>query len=243
VNNRVRRHTVVRGDTLWGIARQYGVRHWPNIFLADCNTDFIQLRSDPSHIRPGDVIGIPPSDEIAPMEARPNQVHRDFPIFWPQATSHTCWRACGFMVWARKHRISNTATAQTRFTRILGSHYNNLTGGLPWTLAREVYVSRLGLREHTISCINDINRTVAVHGPAIIAFHDSASGHAVIIAGYDIMHGDWIIVDPLSGSVTNLDFADSSRDTHQPGTGTWDGLSRTRGFFEGSNIQPTVYTA
>lgn len=245
MNNRVRTYTVVRGDTLSQIARRHGVRYWPNVYLADCNAAFIQRRPDPNHIRPGDVIGIPPREEIAPMEARPKLIHRDFPIFWPQATGHTCWRACGFMVFARKHRINNASDAQSRFTRALGAYYNNLTGGLPWNSAREVYVSRLGLREHTISCINDINRAVAVHGPAIITFHDSVTGHAMIIAGYDIMPGNWTVVDPLAGSVTTYNFTEDggSTDSYRPGSGTWDGLSRIRGFFEGGNLDPRIYTA
>jgi hypothetical protein len=149
------------------------------------------------------------------------------------------------MVFARKHRINNASDAQSRFTRALGAYYNNLTGGLPWNSAREVYVSRLGLREHTISCINDINRAVAVHGPAIITFHDSVTGHAMIIAGYDIMPGNWTVVDPLAGSVTTYNFTEDggSTDSYRPGSGTWDGLSRIRGFFEGGNLDPRIYTA
>lgn len=238
-------YTVVRGDTLSGIARRHGIRHWQNLYLATGNVDFVQRRPNPHLIYPGDVVRIPPRSAIAPMEARPAVVHRDFPIFWPQATSHTCWRACGFMLYARKYRLSNISNAQSRFASALGEELNGLTGGLPWNRAQEVYVQRLGFRAHNIVSINDINRAIAQNGPAVVSFHDNTSGHAVIIAGYDIIPGNWIIVDPLAGSVTSYDFTsdDGSGDSFLPGSGSWDGLSSIRGFFEGDSIDPRIYTS
>jgi len=241
----VQEYTVVRGDTFSGIARRHGIRHWQNLYLATVNTGFVQRRPNPHLIHPGDVVRIPARDAIAPMEARPIVVYRDFPIFWPQATSHTCWRACGFMLYARKHRLTDVPTAKTRFATALGSQLNTLTGGLPWNRAQEAYVQRLRFREHTIASINEINRVIAQHGPAVVSFYDSRSGHAVIIAGYNIFPGNWTIIDPLAGSVTTYDFTanDGSSDSYVPGSGSWAGLSRQRGFFEGSAIDPRIYSA
>ena len=67
----------------------------------------------------------------------------------------------------------------------------------------------------------------------------------MIMAGYDIIPGDWTLVDPLAGSVITYDFSvnDTSKDRYSPGTGTWSGLSRIQGFFQSSNLDPRIYSA
>lgn len=241
----IEEYTVKSGDTLSRIARQHNIRHWQNVYLATANIGFMEKRTNPDLIYPGDVVRIPPTAAIAPMEANPIKSYRDFPILWPQSTASTCWRAVGFMLYARKHNLTDAATAQADFERRLGPELNALSGGLPWNRSNDVYVTKLGLRAHNIASINEVNKAIAVNGPAIVSFHDGVTGHAMIITGYNILPGNWTLLDPLGGSVTSYDFdTDGSVTTgYTPGDGNWDSMTLTRGFFEGASIDPRIFTA
>ncbi|MDN3378500.1 MULTISPECIES: peptidoglycan-binding protein [unclassified Pseudoalteromonas] len=57
-------HTVVQGDTLLRIARQYGFRTSAGLYNHPSNAEFKALRPDPNLIFPGDVIIIPPKSKI-----------------------------------------------------------------------------------------------------------------------------------------------------------------------------------
>ena len=52
-------HEVVYGDTLTGIAKQYGFEDWRTIYNHSCNTAFRTKRPDPNKIYPGDKVVIP----------------------------------------------------------------------------------------------------------------------------------------------------------------------------------------
>lgn len=53
-------YTVVKGDTLWAIARRYGVT-WRELYEHGNNATFREKRPDPDRIYPGDVLWVPQS--------------------------------------------------------------------------------------------------------------------------------------------------------------------------------------
>ena len=68
-------HTVKRGETLSGIARQHGLKSWQEIYNHPSNAGFRTKRPNPNLIHPGDQINIPTSPgrpvvPVAPVDPR-----------------------------------------------------------------------------------------------------------------------------------------------------------------------------
>ncbi|MEM8940797.1 MAG: LysM domain-containing protein [Pseudomonadota bacterium] len=242
-------HTVARGENLTRIARRYGIRHWRNLYFSDGNQEFMSLRPDPNLIHPGDVIHIPSKSYLQPVESKPRRVYRDYPLFRAQSTSHTCWRASAFMLWARKFKLRDSARGFSDFEKLIGPGYNKLPDGLPGKRMRPLYVSKLHFREHKITGITDINRVVATHGPAILVLLAHGPGgvdHAVIVTGYDAARGYWTLVDPIKGGrLLRIDFGKPAGQDEgfKRGKSSWSGLSRKLKFDDVPDIFECVYTA
>jgi hypothetical protein len=186
-------HVVRTGDTLYGIARSHHIRYWPNLYFATENNEFRETHSNPDLIFPGDRVGIPTRESVAPMEAHPVKVWRDIPLFTQSA--ETCWRATGKMLYLRQNRASNEGMYNQR----IGSHYERLETGLPSASWSDFYHARLGMTETVIASPNDLHRAIAQHGPVIVAVGDSTSAHSMVMAGYDLFQGRWFVLDPAAG--------------------------------------------
>jgi hypothetical protein len=194
-------HVVVRGDTIYGIARRHHIRYWPNVYFATGNEDFRASHPNPDRIFPGDRITIPAAADIRPMEQRPLRTYRDVPLF--SQSPETCWRATAKMLYCR--RKQGTPNPEAEFDRLIGPDYRNQTTGLAPEYWRDFYVRRLHMREGSIVSQNDLHFLVATHGPAVMMITGS-TGHAVVMAGYDILRGRWFVLNPSAG--IELEFAD-----------------------------------
>lgn len=236
-------YTVQRGDTLWSIARRHGIRYWPNLYLATENNDFRNLRPNPNLILPGDSLTIPSMESIRPMENRPAIVHRDIPLYTQSA--ETCWRATGKMLYLRRHRAGN---AEAEFNRRIGDHYRTLNRGLRSENWNDFYHTRLGMQETQIASPNDLHYIIATRGPVIASIGAGNTSHSMIVAGYNVIKGQWFVVDPAAGE--QLAFAEdvitagnppsSSSDSsseavltdYQTGPATWNNMGRWLWIFD-----------
>lgn len=187
-------HVVVHGDTLWGIARQHGIRYWPNIYFATENNEFRESHPNPDLIYPGDRVEIPPATAIEPMERHPMLVHRRIPLFTQSA--ETCWRATGKMLYMRRHQ---TATAEASFDAAIGQEYRTMETGLASSRWMDFYGTRLGMQEARIQSPGELHALIARHGPVIVAIGDGPSAHSMVMAGYDLYQGRWFVLDPAAG--------------------------------------------
>jgi hypothetical protein len=187
-------YRVVAGDTLSSIAGRHGIRYWQNIYLATENTDFRNTRTNPDLIYPGDRIQIPDREAIRPMEQHPKLVHRDSPLF--TQSEETCWRATAKMLYLRQHPTSTEA----RFDERIGQRYRALETGLASEFWSDFYTRALGMTETTITGPNDLNRLIATRGPVIAAIGAGARSHSMVVAGYGILRGRWLVLDPAAGS-------------------------------------------
>lgn len=192
-------YTVQQGDTLWGIARRHRIRYWPNIYFATENNAFRHTHSNPDRIFPGDIVFIPSLSSIAPMERHPKIVHRNIPLF--TQSSETCWRATGKMLYFRRNPGRN---AEANFNRLIGREYQNMTTGLHSNRLHDFYCARLGMREALVASQNDLHYIIAGQGPAIVAI-GGGSAHSMVLAGYDLFLGKWLVLDPAAGE--HLHFA------------------------------------
>lgn len=193
-------YTVVAGDNLTRIASRHGIRYWQNIYLDTANDAFRATRPDPGIIRPGDRIQIPEISSIEPMERHPTFVHRDVPLF--TQTAETCWRATGKMLYLRRFPASNEAEFEAR----IGPRYRILETGLATEYWTDFYARALGMTEMRITGTNDLHRILATRGPVVAAIGSGESAHSMIVAGYDILRGRWLVLDPAAGE--ELTFAD-----------------------------------
>lgn len=235
-------YIIVRGDTLSGIAQRHGIRYWQNIYLAAGNAAFCDQRPDPNRISPGDHIHIPDRASILPMERQPSLVHPDIPLFTQSA--ETCWQATGRMLYRRKYPLGR----EGHFDTLIGDRYRTLERGLASEFWGDFYVRVLGMTETIIADPNDLHRLLATRGPVIAAIGDGNSAHSMVVAGYDILRGRWLVLDPAAGEV--MTFADEkiivggsgNRATANPGaarldeyhTGpaTWENMSRWLWIFD-----------
>ncbi len=192
-------HVVRKGDTLSGIAHSHHIRYWPNIYFATENNEFRQTHRNPDLIFPGDRVGIPSRESIAPMEAHPLKVWRDIPLF--TQSEETCWRATGKMLFLRHNRASTEAVYNQR----IGTHYERLEAGLPAASWTDLYHGRLGMTETVIASPNDLHRAIALHGPVIVAVGDSTSAHSMVMVGYNLFQGQWFVLDPAAGEVMTFE--------------------------------------
>jgi hypothetical protein len=64
-------YTVVRGDTLSGIARRHGLASWRELYNHPDNADFRRRRPNPDLIFPGDVVMIPGAEPTPPEPPSP----------------------------------------------------------------------------------------------------------------------------------------------------------------------------
>lgn len=193
-------YRVVAGDNLSHIAVRHGIRFWQNIYLATENTAFRNLRPNPNLIYPGDTIHIPSLESIRPMERHPRMVYRDTPLFTQSA--ETCWRATGKMLFLRRYSGSTAA----RFNERIGEAYRTRATGLPSEFWSDFYVRKLGMTETIIAGPNDLHRIIATRGPVVAAIGDGSSAHSMVVTGYDILRGRWLVLDPAAGE--QLTFAD-----------------------------------
>jgi len=76
--------------------------------------------------------------------------------------------------------------------------------GLPWQSWDDFYKNRLHMQETIIASPNDLHRIIARRGPVIAMIGSGATAHSMIISGYDIHKGRWLILDPAAGSVTTF---------------------------------------
>jgi hypothetical protein len=248
-------YIVVAGDNLSRIAASHGIRYWQNIYLATENETFRITRTNPDMIFPGDRIFIPRRETILPMEHHPMLVHRNIPLFTQSA--ETCWRATGKMLYLRQFPTSTEA----RFNERIGERYRLLERGLIYENWSDFYTRTLGMTESTITGPNDLHRIIATRGPVIAALGTGESAHSMVIAGYDILRGRWLVLDPAAGETLNFaadeiivggsggsgaggastDASSGARlDSYSTGPATWENLSRWLWIFQ-HTINARVY--
>jgi hypothetical protein len=186
-------YTVVSGDNLTRIAARHHIHHWQAIYLAAENAAFRALRPNPDLIYPGDVIHIPRLDEVSSLDQRPVFVRRDVPLFTQSA--ETCWRATGKMLYLRQYRMATVA----QFNSTIGERYSGLETGLASEFWADFYTRKLGMTETVITGPNDLLRLIATRGPVIVAIGDGDSAHSMVMAGYDILRGRYLVLDPAAG--------------------------------------------
>jgi hypothetical protein len=232
-------YQVVTGDTLSGIAARHGIRYWQNIYLATENADFRNTRPNPDRIFPGDRIQIPEREAIRPMEQHPTLVLGNVPLF--TQSSETCWRATAMMLYLRQYPRST----ETRFNEAIGERYRSLEAGLVSQFWSDFYTRTLGMTESTITGPNDLHRLISTRGPVIAAIGAGDSAHSMVIAGYDILRGRWLVLDPAAGEeltfaaeedgVGGASSSSSSRavlDSYRTGPATWENMSRWLWIFD-----------
>ena len=235
-------YVVVAGDNLSRIAARHGIRYWQNIYLATENDDFRNTRTNPDLILPGDRIQIPDREAIRPMERHPTLVHRNIPLFTQRA--ETCWRATAKMLYL--HRYPNST--ESRFNERIGERYRTLQMGLDSGFWSDFYTRVLGMTESRITGPNDLHRLIATRGPVIAAIGSGGSSHSMIVAGYDILRGRWLVLDPAAGEeltfsadeiVVGQPNVPSTGASSQPtlveyrtGPATWENMSRWPWIFE-----------
>lgn len=235
-------YSVVAGDNLSRIASRHGIRHWQNIYLATENTEFRNTRTNPDLIYPGDRIQIPNREAIRPMEQHPTLVHRNIPLFTQSA--ETCWRATAKMLYLRQYPRSTEA----RFNERIGERYRSLEAGLGSEFWSDFYTRALGMTEATITGPNDLHRLIATRGPVVAAIGSGESAHSMVVAGYDILRGRWLLLDPAAGE--ELTFAaeevvvggagrpsdntssQATLDSYRTGPATWENISRWLWIFD-----------
>jgi hypothetical protein len=193
-------YVVVAGDNLSRIAARQGIRYWQNIYLATENASFRTSRENPDVIRPGDHLHIPDRDSIRAMERHPTLILRDVPLF--TQSSETCWRATGKMLYLRRFPRSNEAEFNSR----IGARFASLETGLASAYWSDFYTRALGMTETIIAGPNDLHRIIGTRGPVIGAIGAGESAHSMVVAGYDILRGRWLVLDPAAGE--ELTFAD-----------------------------------
>jgi hypothetical protein len=234
-------YVVLAGDNLSRIAAHHGIRYWQNIYLATENGDFRNARPNPNLIYPGDRIQIPDRDAIRPMERHPILVHRNIPLFTQRA--ETCWRATAKMLYL--HRYPNST--ESRFNERIGERYQTLQRGLDSEFWSDFYTRVLGMTESKITGPNDLHRLIATRGPVIAAIGSGGSAHSMIAAGYDILRGRWLVLDPAAGETltfapeeivvgqSNATSSDSSQPAlvgYRTGPATWENMSRWLWIFD-----------
>jgi hypothetical protein len=235
-------YRVVVGDNLSRIAARHGIRYWQNIYLAMENTAFRNSRTNPDLIYPGDRIQIPDREAIRPMEQHPTLVHRNIPLFTQSA--ETCWRATALMLYLRQYPRSSEA----RFNERIGERYRSLEAGLASEFWSDFYTRVLGMTETTITGPNDLHRLIATRGPVVAAIGSGESAHSMVVAGYDILRGRWLVLDPAAGE--ELTFAEeeivvgasdrppssipsqAALDSYRTGPATWENMSRWLWIFD-----------
>lgn len=235
-------YRVVSGDTLSRIARRHGIRYWQNIYLATENREFRQLRTNPDLIHPGDRIQIPNLAHIRPMEQHPTLVHRNTPLVTQSA--ETCWRATGQMLFLRQFPSSSIV----EFNRRIGSRYRTQESGLAYEFWSDFYTRTLGMSETTITGPNDLHHVIATRGPVVAMVGSGDSAHAMIVAGYDILRGRWLMLDPAAGEELSFaaeeiivggsqpalrDSSDSATlEGYRTGPATWENMARWLWIFD-----------
>lgn len=240
-------YIVVAGDNLSRIASRHGIRYWQNIYLATENEAFRNIRTNPDLIFPGDQIHIPERELIQPMEQQPTMIHRNVPLFTQSA--ETCWRATGRMLFMRQFPAS---TAEV-FNQRIGERYRLQESGLVAENWSDFYTRTLGMTETIITGPNDLHRIIATRGPAIVALGSGTSAHSMVMAGYDIRRGRWLVLDPAAGET--LSFAaveitagraasptntEAQLESYSTASATWENLSRWLWIFEHS-IDARIY--
>ena len=235
-------YVVLVGDNLSRIAAHHGIRYWQNIYLATENGDFRNARPNPDLIYPGDRIQIPDLDAIRPMERHPTLMHRNIPLFTQSVD--TCWRATAKMLYL--HRYPNLT--ESHFNERIGERYRTLQRGLDSEFWSDFYTRVLGMTESKIIGPNDLHLQIATRGPVIAAIGSGGSAHSMIAAGYDILRGRWLVLDPAAGE--ELTFSEDVVVVGQPnmsstgsiskptmvgyrtGPATWENMSRWLWIFD-----------
>ncbi|VAW67603.1 hypothetical protein MNBD_GAMMA09-1821 [hydrothermal vent metagenome] len=234
-------YIVVAGDNLSRIAASHGIRHWQNIYLATENEDFSSTRTNPNLIFPGDRIHIPDRETILPMERHPVLVHRNIPLFTQSA--ETCWRATAAMLYLRRFPDSSEA----RFNERIGERYRSQESGLLSENWADFYTRVLGMTETIITGPNDLHRLIATRGPVIAAIGSGENAHSMVVAGYNILRGRWLVLDPAAGAMMaftgvtitagsaqpSADTSSSATlDSFSTGPTTWENMSRWIGVYD-----------
>jgi hypothetical protein len=243
-------HKVKNGDTLWSISKSNGIRYWPNIYFAKENSRLMQKYNNPDIIHPGDTVYIPDLSSIAPMEKTPKVIYRNIPLF--TQSENTCWRATGKMLYIRKN---NGPNAETNFDRAIGPVYRKMQSGLNFSLWRDFYCYHLGMKEAVISGFNELHYIIATHGPVVVAIGEGQTMHSMVMAGYDLILGKWLVLDPAAGE--HISFApmmvtvggqrkyssstpSSVAANYRTGPATWQNMRRWLWIFD-TNIYQKVY--
>lgn len=212
------------------IAARHGIRHWQNVYLTTENTAFRELRTNPDLIFPGDHIDIPSRESVRPMERHPVMVYRNVPLF--TQSSETCWRATGKMVYLRNFPTSSEA----RYNERIGTRYSTLEAGLVFSSWSDFYVRALGMTETIIASPGDLQRLIATRGPVVASIGAGDTSHSMVIAGYDILRGRWLVLDPAAGEeltfapevIGGASSSDSPTvlDNFRTGPATWENMAR-----------------
>ena len=236
-------YTVVKGDNLTRIAARHRIRHWQILYLAADNAAFRALRPNPDLIYPGDVIHIPNLAEISAIDERPVFVRHDVPLF--TQSSETCWRATGKMLYLRQYRTATLA----HFNTTIGERYSGLETGLASEFWADFYTRKLGMTETVVTGPNDVLRLIATRGPVIVAVGEGDSAHSMVMAGYDILRGRYLVLDPAAGEVMTFaaevivtgsgtrpapgaSTSGATLDDFRTGPATWQNMSRWLWIFD-----------
>jgi hypothetical protein len=152
-------------------------------------------------------------------------------------------------------RQNPTRDAEANFNRLIGQEYRQMQSGLEKIRWHDFYCIRLRMTEARIASPNDLHYIIGSRGPAVIAV-GGASGHSMVMAGYDLYRGRWLVLDPAGRE--ELDFEDdvitagpgatpSPADTgparlrgYRTGQATWSNMSRWFWIFD-TTITERVY--
>jgi hypothetical protein len=100
------------------------------------------------------------------------------------------------MLFCRAKR--GTANPEAEFDRRIGERYRDQTTGLHSDYWHDFYVTRLQMKEARIVSQNDLHYVVGGHGPAVVML-TGTTGHAVVMAGYNLFRGQWFVLNPSAG--------------------------------------------
>ena len=80
------------------------------------------------------------------------------------------------------------------------------------------------MTESKITGPNDLHLQIATRGPVIAAIGSGGSAHSMIAAGYDILRGRWLVLDPAAGE--ELTFSEDVVVVGQPNTSSTGSISK-----------------
>ena len=106
--------------------------------------------------------------------------------------------------------------ASSEFDRLIGKTYREKEDGLSTAELPIVYCQKLGMKEANIASQGDLHFIVAAYGPTIVTVGGGDSAHSMVMAGYDLLQGRWLLLDPAAGET--MTFAEEEITANRPGS-------------------------